>query len=264
VPRAERNQALTTPDADLDRLRRAFADDTTSGTDCPPAVQVWEAVNGQLDPADTAAVVDHVASCGACAEAWRLARDLEPETIASSPIPFPKKRRPSAAWPLLAAAAILVLAIGAWPLFRGTPAPAAPVANAVAPAPSSAPAPASAPVPEQTTAALSPAIEKAPVVLSASRVLVFRSQASADPFVKDFAVAIAPYKQDHYPEAITRLDALARKYPDADEPPFYLGVSLLIVSRPADAVAPLRRAANGRDAAIAAQARRYLTLATTR
>ena len=57
---------------------------------------------------------------------------------------------------------------------------------------------------------------------------------------------------------------MARKYPSADEPPFYLGVSLLIASRPAEAVAPLRRAAAGHDAAIAAQARRYLALATVR
>jgi TolA-binding protein len=162
-------------------------------------------------------------------------------------------------WPLLAAAATLILAIGAWPLLRGAPAP--PPA-ATAGAPSSTPAP--APAPAQTTAALGPAIEKAPVVLAASRVLVFRNKASADPFVEAFAVAIEPYRKDDYPEAITRLDALARKYPDADEAPFYLGVSLLIASRPADAVAPLRRAANGRDAAIAAQARRYLALATTR
>jgi hypothetical protein len=251
-------------DAELDRMRRAFADDTTSGTDCPPAARVWEAANGQLEPGDAAAVVDHVATCGACAEAWRIARELETEEAGAGPIPFPDKRRTSAVsavsavWPLLAAAATLVLAIGAWPLLRGTPAPAAPVATAVTPAPSSAPAPA------QTTAALAPPIEKAPVILSASRVLVFRSQTSADPFVEEFAVAIAPYQKDDYPAAITRLDALARKYPGADEPPFYLGVSLLMASRRADAVAPLRRAANGRDAAIAAQARRYLALATAR
>jgi hypothetical protein len=248
-------------DAELDRMRQAFAGDTAAGVDCPPAIRIWEAVNGELAPADAAAVVDHVSSCGACAEAWRIAQELEVEQAGGAPvIPFPARRRTSVVWGLLAAAATLVLAIGAWPLLRGASAPAAPVATAVTPAPPSAPAP----VPEQTTAALGPAIEKAPVVLSASRVLVFRSKASADPFVDAFAAAIEPYRRDDYPEAITRLDALARKYPDADEPPFYLGVSLLIASRPADAVVPLRRAAKGRDAAIAAQARRYLELATAR
>jgi hypothetical protein len=247
---------VSTPDAELDRMRRTFADDTTSGTDCPPAVRIWEAANGQLDPGDAAVVVDHVASCGACAEAWRIARELEAEEAGAGLIPFPNKRRMSAVWPLLAAAATLVLAIGAWPLLRGTPAPAPPVATVVTATPS--------PAPSQTTAALGPAVEKAPVILSASRVLVFRNQTSADPFVEEFAVAIAPYQKNDYPAAITRLDALARKYPDADEPPFYLGVSLLMASRRTDAVAPLRRAAHGRDAAIAAQARRYVALATAR
>jgi len=249
---------VTTPDAQLDRMRQAFAGDTAPGADCPPADRIWEAVNGELEPVDAAAVVDHVAACGACAEAWRIARELETEGAAPRPIPFPAKRHVPGVWPLLAAAATLILAIAAWPLLRGTPAPAAPAATAAAPSP------APAPIPEQTTAALAPPIEKAPVVLSASRVLVFRSKASADPFVEAFAAAIEPYRKDDYPEAITRLDALARKYPDADEPPFYLGVSLLLASRPADAAAPLRRAANGRDAAIAAQARRYLALATAR
>ena len=247
---------MTTVDAELDRMRRAFAGDAASRADCPPADRLWDAVKGQLNPAEAAAVVDHVSSCGACAEAWRIARELEVEEAGGrTGIPFPGKRRASAVWPLLAAAAILVLAIGAWPLLRGTSTPS-PAATAATPVP--------VPAPAQTTAALGPAIEKAPVVLSASRVLVFRSKASADPFVEAFAVAIEPYRKDDYPEAIARLDALARKYPDADEPPFYLGVSLLIASRPADAVAPLRRAAHGRDAAIAAQARRYLVLATAR
>jgi len=256
---------VSTVDAELDRMRQAFAGDTAAGTDCPPAIRIWDAVNGQLKPSDAAAVVDHVSSCGACAEAWRIAREIDVEEAGDRPvIPFPARRQTSVVWGLLAAAATLVLAIGAWPLLRGTSAPATPVATAVTPAPAPAPASVPGPAPAQTTAALGPAIEKAPIVLSASRVLVFRNKTAADPFVDAFAVAIEPYRKDDYPEAIARLEALARKYPDADEPPFYLGVSLLIASRPADAVAPLRRAANGRDAAIAAQARRYLALATAR
>ena len=154
-------------------MRQAFAGDTAAGVDCPPSIRIWEAVNGQLEPADAAAVVDHVSSCGACAEAWRIAREVEVEEAGGgSVIPFPARRRTSFVWGLLAAAATLILAIGAWPLLRGTPAPATPAATAVTPAPAAAPAAA----PAQTTAALGPAIEKAPVVLSASRVLVFRNQ----------------------------------------------------------------------------------------
>jgi Putative zinc-finger len=246
---------VTTSNGGLDRLRRAFAAGTAaSGADCPPASRLWEAVNGELDPADAAVLVDHVSACGACAEAWRIAHELQAEAAPAAVVPFVRERRASPVWPLLAAAATLVLAVAAWQLMHQAPVPAHPAQAAVTPSLK----------PEQTTAAIGPAIEKAPVVLSASRALVFRNQNAADPFVADFAAAIEPYRKDDYPEAITRLDGLARKYPDADEPPFYLGVSLLLASRRGDAVAPLRRAAHGRDQAIAEQARRYLVLATGR
>ena len=245
---------MTTPDDGLDRLRRAFAEDAAeSGTDCPPSARIWEAVNGELDPDDAALVVDHVASCGACAEAWRIARELKDAQAPAVVIPFTPKRRASIVLPLLAAAATIALAVAGWRVLR--PATLSAPGDPVVSTPPR--------TPEQTTATLGPPIEKAPVVLSASRALVFRGE-TADPFVAEFATAIEPYRKDDYPEAITRLDALARKYPDADEPPFYLGVSLLLASRRGDAVAPLQRAAKAKDPAIAEQAARYLSLATAR
>lgn len=41
---------------------------------CPPPAEVWDALQGAADPAARAAVVDHVAGCPMCAEAWRLAQ----------------------------------------------------------------------------------------------------------------------------------------------------------------------------------------------
>lgn len=244
---------MTTADDEgaLERLRHAFAKDTApAGADCPSPDRIWEAMGGDLDPADVAIVVDHVSSCGACAEAWRLARELKAIETTPAVIPFAPRRRAPIAWRLLAVAATIVLAVAAWQLLR-QPAPPQTVST-----PSMKP--------EQTIAAVSPSIEKAPIMLSAARALVFRSKAAADPFVDEFAVAIEPYKKDDYAEAVTRLDALARKYPEADEPPFYLGVSLLLSARRADAIPPLQRAAKGRDQAIAEQARRYLAIATAK
>lgn len=242
------------PNGDLDRLREAFAADAAAGAaDCPAPDRIWDAVNGLLDPAEVADLTEHVAACGACAEAWRIARDVAAEATAAAVISFPASpsvRRPSYAWPLLAAAATLVLAVAGWRLLRDTDPPVTPAPSAQA-----------TPKPEQTSASNVPAIEKAPVIMSASRALVFRSTTPGDTFLDDFGKAIEPYRNDNFPEAIARLEPLARQYPDADEPPFYLGVSLLMAGRRADAIAPLQRAARGRDEAIAAQARKYLTVA---
>ena len=245
---------MTEPGGDLDRLRDAFAADAAaSAGDCPSADRIWDAVNGLLDPAAVADLADHMAACGACAEAWRIARGAAAESAPAAVVSFPASstlRRPSYAWPLLAAAATLVLAVAGWRLLRDAPPPLPPAQTAQV-----------APKPEHTSASNVPAIEKAPVTVAASRALVFRSPGRADAFLDDFGRAIEPYRSDNFAEAIARLEPLVRKYPAADEPPFYLGVSLLLAGRRAEAVAPLQRAARGRDEAIAAQARKYLAAA---
>lgn len=245
---------MTQPDGDLDRLREAFAADAAPGTaDCPPPDRIWDAVNGLLDPAAVADLAEHIAACGSCAEAWRIAREAAAQAVPAAVVPFspaPTPRRPSYAWPLLAAAATLVLAVAGWRLLRDAPPPVPPAQTTQV-----------SPQPEPTVASNVPPLEKAPVIMAASRALVFRSTKPADAFLEDFGKAIEPYRNDNFPEAIVRLEPLARKYPDADEPPFYLGVSLLLAGRRADAVAPLQRASRGRDDAIAAQARKYLAAA---
>ena len=49
---------MTTSNAELDRMRQAFAGDTAAGVDCPPATRIWEAAHGRLEPSDAAARVD--------------------------------------------------------------------------------------------------------------------------------------------------------------------------------------------------------------
>jgi hypothetical protein len=66
-------------DLELERLRSAFAarvDVAGTGAECPPADRLWSAVQGQLGPDEVRPLVAHIAACGACAESWRLAREL--------------------------------------------------------------------------------------------------------------------------------------------------------------------------------------------
>jgi len=63
---------------DLERLRDAFlslADRSRSSESCPPAEMVWDGATGRLTARRTRRLVDHLATCPACAEAWRLARE---------------------------------------------------------------------------------------------------------------------------------------------------------------------------------------------
>ena len=73
---------------DLARLRAAFAlvEDAPAGDGCPatgeiwgcPATgEIWDGLHGALPPERLREVVDHLASCTACAEAWRIGLLLE-------------------------------------------------------------------------------------------------------------------------------------------------------------------------------------------
>lgn len=114
---------------ELDRLRFAFnclsrgslpsAD--TPQESCPPASQIWLAVSGALARQEIRPLIDHAAQCPLCAEAWRLARELELERarlIGGSHLSW----RPAAAW---ATAAAMLLAAGLYVIdpFDSTPPP---------------------------------------------------------------------------------------------------------------------------------------------
>ena len=67
---------------DDDRLRFLFAKAFERGvpTDaCPPAERLLDAERGVLAADELDAVLDHLATCAVCAEAWRLARVLADE-----------------------------------------------------------------------------------------------------------------------------------------------------------------------------------------
>ncbi len=82
------SQTSSNDTPDLEDLRRAFVapDDvnslhqTDASESCPEPDRIWAAVNGELASEETHDIIDHTASCAACAEAWRLARQVGHET----------------------------------------------------------------------------------------------------------------------------------------------------------------------------------------
>jgi hypothetical protein len=69
---------------DLEWLRAAFAqpDAAPHPDHCPSLSEIWEGVHGQLPPERLRDVVEHLATCPPCAEAWRLALLMERPTAA--------------------------------------------------------------------------------------------------------------------------------------------------------------------------------------
>jgi len=71
----------------LDRLRAAFAqpDDAPHPDHCPALAEIWDGVHGKLLPDRLREMVEHMATCSPCAEAWRLALLME-RPAAAEPI----------------------------------------------------------------------------------------------------------------------------------------------------------------------------------
>ena len=88
------------------------------------------------------------------------------------------------------------------------------------------------------------AVEKASLAVLATETIALRGRPSPRrALLDDLAIALEPYRQDDFAEAATRLGGLREKRPDAPEITYYLGVCLLLLDRPADAIAPLADAA---------------------
>ena len=150
----------------------------------------------------------------------------------------------------IAAAAVVLLAIGGR-LMRDPQPPAAVAVNQ----PSQPPV-ATAP----HAGVLRP--DKAPVLLPASALLIWRGDSSAaNTQGKELREALIPYQADQYGEAVQRLESLAKKYPRLAEAQFYLGVSQLLMERNDDAVASLKAARSLAGLALRDQAAWYLAVA---
>lgn len=197
----------------------------------------------------------HIAGCEACARLVagfdQLHLDeadssLSARVLARVTAPRAKPVR----WMLPVAAGVTLL-IGAgiwWRLaaprdvparVASTPAPAAPLAPA--PSAPNAPLAPAAPVALWT-------IDPFPVTLAISSLDASRgaSQSPRSPS-RDLVDALLTYEHGEYAKAAEQLTAVTNAHPGAADAWFYLGVAQLMANRPADAIAPLERAA--RDAA---------------
>jgi hypothetical protein len=90
----------------------ALAERATATDACPPPERLWEAAHGDLAPDQVAPLVDHVAQCALCAEAWEIAADLAKDAAAAQParvLTFPSRR--VWIWASLAAAAVIVIGV---------------------------------------------------------------------------------------------------------------------------------------------------------
>jgi hypothetical protein len=143
------------------------------------------------------------------------------------------------AWlrPALASAALVVLAVGVWFVFRAT-----------SPAP-----PASTVRPEQTIASTPTPppfqlpLDKPDVVLSLSA-LTWRGSTGANQLLADLKSPLDAFREGDYTRADREFTVLESRYPQAIEVFFYAGVSRLFVNDSQRALAALTRAGELADA----------------
>jgi hypothetical protein len=98
-----------------DQLRAAFqalSRDAEFTPACPPAGRLWAGAHGELPPAEVEALAAHLADCGACAEAWRVASDFGPRAELTAP----QARLPW--WLAAAAASVIAAGTSVWVLNR--------------------------------------------------------------------------------------------------------------------------------------------------
>jgi len=252
---------------DLSRSMREWRDKSSL---CPRPELLQAAQAGVLPPEQGRGILEHLESCGLCQS---LLADLEILDNASldragdnriwarvqSGTADAERGRTGAlaAWrdfwlrPLpVAVALVLVVGIIGVRLaseFRKT---AAPIAE-------SRP---SAPTPPSVFR-----LEKAPVVLPGSAIIIWRGRVDASRRqAKDLEHALAPYEKDNYAEAARRLVSLHEKYPHMASAPFYLGICQLFLSQDEAATKSLKEAVNLASPPLADDAIWYLALANYR
>jgi hypothetical protein len=249
------------PDFDADEIRflNEFSAGRTPPLQCPSPARLQAFSAGALPEEQRQAIERHLSGCSACRllvqelAQWgapppgkREVRALRHRIASRAPELRRKRTRWYWAWlaaPAAAAAAVvLVLSLVRPPAIPG-PQP-----------------------PRLTSVTGFPAVEKAPVRLPASALLLWRGagESAAPAEMRELVAALMPYQKDDYREAARLLAPLAGRYPRSFEAAFYLGVSLLMLERPAEATAPLERARALGDARQREEASRYLSLAMVR
>ena len=121
------------------------------------------------------------------------------------------------------------------------------------------------PKPAETASHATFVLTKASIKVPASAVLTYRGNVeAAKTYLEALAAALEPYRNDDYAEAARRLAELSRKYPDAAEPAYYLGVSQLFLNQNEAAVESLQAARSHADDAMRDDVSWYLAVALDR
>ncbi len=212
-----------------ERLRGALAAvgaEAAPTPSCPDTARIWAAVTGELPARTARELVDHAATCPACAFAWRLAHEVAVEAgtesaAAAAPASIFTGFRWRSAW--LAAGLALAALLGTFLALQlggqGRRDAAAHWRHvAVIPAPS----------------------------VATGGALVWRGEPAAD---AELAAALVPYSQGDWPAAERALSSLMLTHPADGRGAFYLGVTLLLLDRPGDAAARLEEAGRLRGVA---------------
>jgi hypothetical protein len=127
-------------DDEFARLSRAFAvrTQTSAPDECPAAESLFEAASGDGSRADREKLLDHVARCAECTEAWRIAIEAGARPGSTHRVGSAPARRLPARAAALAASVLLAAGIGTWfalpggqqaPGYRDSVDPLAPVAR---------------------------------------------------------------------------------------------------------------------------------------
>ncbi len=97
-----------------DVLRKAFVADAEmhgGGEECPSAEALWKSAGGELMKQENEEIILHIGECGACAAAWRLAREMAKDKVPVGDSQLARGPTVRAWAPWLAAAAVLLVAV---------------------------------------------------------------------------------------------------------------------------------------------------------
>lgn len=230
-----RGVATASEDGLAPRLRALAAAMPAAGPH--PDEDTWVALpSGLLSQPTRRSVADHIASCPSCAPLYRAIGVLsDGATQGGLKPPVVRGTWLGASRTILLMAAALVAAVGVV-VWVGARPGARPGAAGGAPAPRA-----------WARALTAPEVELPARAASGSG-----TDSDDGAFLEAFADAIAPYRAGDFATAATRLERVARQFPDVPETAFYLGVARLLAGDAAgarDALASAERAETLADAA---------------
>lgn len=231
---------------------------------CPEGDQLLNFYSDRLDQAEIADVREHLVACARCRGEARLARSFlsvmcEPAGVRAARFPTISWMRTRTTPFLLASAALVVLSIGAAFLFwRTRQVEIPPLQQARSTGPQAVTSDASATNPWRDLVVAK--ADYSPPIAGPDD--MFYRDGKPEPEAQStLPLAMEPYERDDFAETERRLAELLARNPRESEAHFYRGVSLLMLGRTAEAIAPLQAAIRTGEGAAVAEARWYLALA---